>query len=66
MTSKHYEYLKGIAALITIGGVISLLSHLAGQITVGFGSAASLAGGGIAIVLGIFLYLLAIGVKASR
>jgi hypothetical protein len=67
MTAKHYATLKGLGTLTGICGVFSLLGHLAGQMSQGAASAATLIGGVIAVAVGSLLFVLAdIGEKVSR
>lgn len=53
-----YDTARTIGACLLLGGALSLMSHLAGQMSVGSASVESLVGGGTALVLGGLLCLL--------
>lgn len=53
-----YDTARTIGACMLFGGALSLMSHLAGQMSVGAASIESLVGGGAALVLGGLLCLL--------
>jgi len=53
-----YETTRTIGACSLFAGVLTLLSHIAGQLSVGSASTESLVGGGAAILLGGLLFLL--------
>ena len=53
-----YETARTIGACSVFGGALSLMSHLAGQVSVGSASMESLFGGAAALLLGALLCLL--------
>ena len=53
-----YDTARTVGACLLLGGALSLMSHLAGQMSVGSASVESLVGGGAALVLGGLLCLL--------
>lgn len=62
-----YSALRGVSVLLILGGVFSLLSHLAGQVREGWASSLSLTGGGCALIFGILFAVLAdIGCRLVR
>lgn len=52
-----YDTARTIGVCLLFGGALSLMSHLAGQMSVGAASIESLVGGGTALVLGGLLCL---------
>jgi hypothetical protein len=62
-----YAVLTGVAILLTVGGALSLLGHLAGQIRQGHASDLSLVAGGACFAAGIILLVLAdLGTRLVR
>lgn len=53
-----YDTARTIGVCLFLGGALSLMSHLAGQMSVGSAPGESLVGGGAALVLGGLLCLL--------
>lgn len=62
-----YALLSGVAILLAVGGALSLVGHLAGQIREGHASDLSLVAGGACFAAGILLLVLAdLGARLVR
>jgi hypothetical protein len=62
-----YDALRGVAALLTLGGALCLVAHLAGQISKGRASDLTLVGGLACLLVGVlFLVLADLGARLVR